>query len=854
MNTKSTSCRRSFWPLLASGFLLLLVFARPGFSAAATDSLTHYLMIGHAHIDPVWRWPKEEGYQEVFATFRSALDRMKEYPDVCFVASSAQFYKWVLETDPVMFAEIKDRVKEGRWNVVGGWWVESDVNCPSGESLVRQGLYGQRFFKTQLGVYARVGFSPDTFGHPWTLPQILRQQDLQSYFFMRPGKHENADVPAPIFNWQGADGSRILTVQILGYYKAEADEIEKRVAGVDERFSRELPFVTDRMVFYGVGNHGGGPTRQVINKIIELEQGKYPTMRFATLDDYVRRISRWTDSFPVYNGELQHHARGCYSACADVKKWNRQAEAALISTEKLRSFITAKIGAAYPVEALRTAWEKVLFNQFHDILAGSSIEQAYVDAGSDYGMVRSQAKDLTIAAMQKLAMRVNTADPRFPDSVPFIVFNPCSFPVRTPLEIEMHRLIHYAAPVLRDEHGNPVDYQEIRTASVKEFMERLRVLFIADLPAMGYRLYRFDFDGKPAAAGSPGVKVGEWFLENSLVKVSFDPQTGYISSYFDKSKNRELVNKQSAVPVVLEDTDDTWGHKIIAYDKEIGRFGNPKFVRMEDGPERGRIQIEYTFGSSKLYQDFSLHRGSTILDCKVTTDWYEHKRVLKMAFATPLESGHLTYSIPYGFIERPQNGEEEPGQAWIDLSGSDAAGAYGIAVINNGVCGYSAQHGEMRMTLLHSTAWCHHNPQVVGDDDGYRFMEQGRHELDYQLVPHQGDWRQGQIARQSECFLMKPITHLTTNHSAKGPVSDSLFYVDASNASLSCVKMAEEGEALILRCVELNGESARGALHSTMGEESIPLNLQPCEIKTIRLPLKGKKQITEVNLLESPAR
>jgi alpha-mannosidase len=456
--------------------------------------------------------------------------------------------------------------------------------------------------------------------------------------------------------------------------------------------------------------------------------------------------------------------------------------------------------------------------------------------------------------MQKLAMKVNTTDTRFSRSVPFIVFNPCSFPVRAPIDIEMHRLVHYAAPVLRDDQGNLVDYQEIRTASVKEFMERLRVLFIADLPAMGYRIFRFDFDGKPAVSTSSGTQAGEWFLENSLVKVSFDRQTGYISSYYDKQKNRELVKDHAAVPIVLEDTDDTWGHRIVSYDQEIGRFSNPKFIHMENGPERARIQIEYTFGNSKLYQDFSLHRGSAILNCKVTTDWYEHKRVLKLGFATGLKQGHLTYSIPYGYIERKQNGEEEPGQAWIDLSGADASGPYGIAVINNGVCGYSAHQGEIRMTLLHSTAWCHHNPQVVEEGDGYRFMEQGRHELDYQMVPHEGDWRQGRVVKAAESFLTGPIVHLTTNHRAHGAGRDSLFTVDAANVSLSCVKLSEEDKALIVRCVELNGESARGTIRSTIKKEAIPLSMRPCEIKTIRIPLRGNQRITEVNLLESPVR
>ncbi|PWB61913.1 MAG: hypothetical protein C3F14_11020, partial [Deltaproteobacteria bacterium] len=232
--------------------------------ADALDRLAHaqaardrdWLFVGHAHIDPVWRWTKDEGYQEVFATFRSALDRLREFPGVAFVASSAQFYEWVAEEDPAMFEEIRARVAEGRWNVVGGWWIEPDLNCPGGESLVRQGLYGQRFFRERLGRVARVGFNPDSFGHPSTLPQILRGQGLEAYVFMRPGPHEKPELPAPLFRWEGPDGTRILAIQIGESYNATERDLERRLQLHRERFEKDLPTVRAGALFYGVGNHG----------------------------------------------------------------------------------------------------------------------------------------------------------------------------------------------------------------------------------------------------------------------------------------------------------------------------------------------------------------------------------------------------------------------------------------------------------------------------------------------------------------------------------------------------------------------------------------------------------------------
>jgi len=341
----------------------------------------------------------------LFATFRSALDRLREFPGVAFVASSAQLYEWVAEADPAMFEEIRGRVLEGRWNVVGGWWIEPDLNCPGGESLVRQGLYGQRFFRERLGRAARVGFNPDSFGHPWTLPQILRGQGLEAYVFMRPGPHEKPELPAPLFRWEGPDGTRILAIQILESYNDGEWDLERRIEIHRERFEKDLPSVRAGALFYGVGNHGGGPTVAAIRRIHELASAN-PAVRFGSLDGYVDLVQPAADGLPVVRDELQHHARGCYSAEAGTKALNRQSESALLTAEKTSSLATALLGLDYPSAPLRASWKKVLFNQFHDILAGSSIEAAYVEARQDYGYALSTAADATTRALHRIAEAV----------------------------------------------------------------------------------------------------------------------------------------------------------------------------------------------------------------------------------------------------------------------------------------------------------------------------------------------------------------------------------------------------------------------------------------------------------------
>ncbi|OPZ71672.1 MAG: Mannosylglycerate hydrolase [bacterium ADurb.Bin478] len=823
--------------------------AAPISSSHPAETRNQFYMIGHAHIDPVWRWTKDEGFAEVLATFRSALDRMKTYPDVAMVVSSAQFYEWVLQADPQMFAEIQQRVQEGRWNLVSGWWVESDANCPGGESHVRQGLYGQHFFLKHFGRTATIGFAPDTFGHPWSLPQILCKQGLDCYFYLRPELNEKPDLPAPVFQWQGQDGSRLLTFSIIEAYTAKEGDIESRLQSSNQRFKTFLPKAHQLAVFYGVGNHGGGPTIATIEEIESLKRDAYPTIRFSSLETYVNDFRKQQIDVPTVNEELQHHARGCYSACSQVKLWNRTAETNLLVAEKAASLASLYCRAPYPAETLRTAWKKVLFNQFHDILAGSSIEQAYEDSRNDYGYSSSVAREVLTYALNALTSQVATLDARYPASTPFLVFNPCSWPVQAPIEIEMQRLDRRIAPTLRDAKGEPIPYQQLPTAAVK-VNSRIRLVFQADLPPLGYQVFRLDFAKAADVSATKRVIASTSCLENDWVRISFDTLKGTISSYFDKKSGRELLTGPAGCGVVLNDWDDTWGHRIVSYDQEIGRFGNADIRLVEPGPERGRIIINSRFGSSTLAQEFSLSAHSSEMTCRVTLDWKEKARVFQLSFPTALKDGQLTYSIPYGFIQRPMSGEEEPGGNWLDLSGKDGKGAFGLALINNFACGYQVKQGDMRITVLHSTAWSHHNPEVVHPTDHVRWMEQGLHEFTYLLMPHDGDWRGACVSQRAIAYLQSPQVLLTTQHEGDWPLMQSLVSFPSEAAGITSIKMAEDEKSLIFRCVEMNGTSCSVPLSLSPASVGSTVDLQPAEIKTIRVPLKPGEPIRTVNLLE----
>src|SRR5680860_42565 len=338
-------------------------------------------MIGNAHIDPVWLWDWTEGFHEVVASFRSALDRLDESDDFTFVSSSAVFYAWIERHDPAMFERIKERIEEGRWEIVGGWWLQPDCNIPSGESFVRQALYGQRYFLEKFGHMAKVGYNVDSFGHTAMLPQLLRKSGLDAYVFMRPAPHE-LGLPSRLFWWESPDGSRVLTYRLPFEYCTWGEELDKHV----RRCAGELRDPVDEiMCFYGVGNHGGGPTRQNIESIRRLnEDPDLPDLTFSTPDRYFAAVRERGWDLPVVHHDLQHHASGCYAAHSGVKAWNRRAESALVMAETFGALAASQTGRE-PTEDLAHAWHGVLFNQFHDILAGTSLRSAYDDAHDLYG-------------------------------------------------------------------------------------------------------------------------------------------------------------------------------------------------------------------------------------------------------------------------------------------------------------------------------------------------------------------------------------------------------------------------------------------------------------------------------------
>ena len=363
-------------------------------------------LIGNAHLDPVWLWRWQEGCGEVLQTFRSALDRLKEYDDFVFTCSSAAYYRWVEEIDPAMFEEIRARVKEGRWVPVNGWWVQPDCNMPSGESFARQALVSQLYYYEKFGRICKTGYNVDSFGHNRNLPQLLRKGGMHAYVMMRPEPHENPNVPGT-FLWESADGSKVLTYRIpTAYCVRTPDAIDEALDLLDKTAKEENHGM---MLFYGVGNHGGGPTRADIEHLLTvMKREGYSELQFGSPDDFFKDLGDSLVDLPVWKDELQHHASGCYSATSLVKSLNRRAENTLYAAEAFSAVAAKSAGMADQTEKFREAWRDVCFNQFHDILCGCSVMEAYEDVKDSFGHALTEAARAYNEALLRIARGVDT--------------------------------------------------------------------------------------------------------------------------------------------------------------------------------------------------------------------------------------------------------------------------------------------------------------------------------------------------------------------------------------------------------------------------------------------------------------
>lgn len=829
----------------------------PAPAPASASAQTLYL-IANAHIDPVWLWRWTEGCAEIRATCRAALDFLDADPALKFSRSSAGDLRWLEDIEPELLDRIRARALEGRWENVGGWWTQPDCNIPSGESFVRQALYGQAFFGERLGRRSPVGYNVDSFGHHANLPQILRKCGLRYYVHMRPGPTENPAIPAGYYHWEGIDGSRVLAYHIFDPYNATHPwGLEPEIAAC--RAHLDATGAPSAMLFYGMGDHGGGPTRETLDRLRELagEPGM-PALVHATPCEAFAAVEREARDLPVFRGELQHHASGCYAAHSEIKRLNRRAEEALLAAERMAAAASVLAAQPYPAAKLTAAWHDLLFNQFHDILAGSSVREAYTDARDQMGRALFTAEEVLNAAQQRLASRVETRG----DGQAVLLFNPHPFPVRGLFETENlasagMRGADLWRGAFHTAEGDPLPIQHL--APTVHTGSSTRLLVPVDLPALGYRLYHMRTPAVPPPAPA-GLAVGPDTLDNGRLRVAVTPDGIRID---DLERGRPVLDAPGLRALVIDDPSDTWGHDPLSFDQVVGAFSLVGVRPIEEGPLRGALRAEYAFGASRLWLDVLLSHDRRAVEVRGKVLWLERQRMLKIALPVAVQADSATHEIPYAALVRPNNGEEEPVQQWIDLADAGA----GLVVVNDGKYSLSVAGREIRQTILRTVpyAWscCRIYPwegmHVAWRDEDW-MMDQGEQEFRLLLLPHDGDRHAVLCSQEAHLFNRPPMLLVEGAHPGPLPAACGFVTVEtvpgkevarafqpaqagqagkpaplSPTVRIEVLKAAEDARGLILRAVETAGAPASARFAIPPLGVAWEASFTPWEIKTFRI-------------------
>ena len=790
-------------------------------------------IIGYAHVDAAYLWPWRDGSNVALTTFRSGLDRIRETPGFCYSPSSAIHYEWIQRADPRMFEEIRQRLRERRVEAVGGWPVEADCNIPSTESFVRHCLYGKEYFQRELGVDVDIGFNPDAFGHAAGLPSILKCAGYRYYVFMRPQEHE-MKLPL-LFWWEGPDGSRLLTLRIRGGYSRSAARIQD---GAQNNFA---PGFDHAAFFLGIGDHGGGFTKEQITQVLRMQKDRsLPELRWSTLRQFFAAVeqSPAMPNLSVISGELQHHARGCYSAHGEGKQINRRSERWLVQGETVSLVANLTQNYPYPQEEYRKAWAKLLFNQFHDLMAGSALYIAQRDSRDSVGGVCDTAQTLKIQTLEALARRVDTQSVK--EGAVFL-FNPLPWPRRALVEYHAEK-----NPSRPSSPELPISYLETKDKSKIPLQWRPadsmtqdvpRLSTWVELPACGYKVLEL-MHGTP-----PEPKAFNDFFTVS--------DHGFGISSLRAPDGRELLAGPLGL-VVISDTSDTWGHGISKLRQEIAR---PAFISselIENGPVTRVTRQRAKWNSSEIVLDIAQFQGAEAIELRFVIDWHEREQILKLEVPIALSSPRVFAKVPGAVIERQPNGEEEPYQDWVAVQGKIAGEEYTFGLINDSTYSYDCLQGVLRTILIRSAPFSRQSEYPVPHNDNNAWQDQGRQERRFWLVRGKGSLSALELDRLAE-ELQTPAEYVMDSaHEGTEPWEQSFLHVSPGTIWITAMKRAESGEGIIIRLQERTGAASAANLKSAFLGLDLAVKLAPWEIKTLLvMGMEGKRAaIREVSLLE----
>jgi len=852
-------------------------------------------LAGNSHIDAAWLWPKSETIDVVHRTFATALQLMNEYPNYTYTQSAAQYTEWMADKYPELNAQIKQRVKEGRWEIVGGMWVEPDLNLPGGESLVRQLLVGQRYFKQQYDVVARIGWNPDSFGYNWQLPQIYKRSGLDYFVTQKMHWNDTNILPFRLFWWESPDGSKVLTYFPTDYSWTSVNPT--RLSADFAESAQRNPGTTEHLDLFGVGDHGGGPTRDMLDQADHwIAAGKQtdtavPTIRYGTAQNYFTNVEThlnptsptWnydsiakgytpppatTDGavgIPTWNDELyfEYH-RGVFTTQAQHKRFMRVSETQTLNAEKFASLAWLS-GSAYPNSVLTNNWKEITFNQFHDLAAGSGIAVIYRDAKKEYFDVFNEDYIITQASMKTLDAQIDTTKQ---PGVPVVIYNTLAWPRAelVPLHVELPEASN--AITVTDAKGNTIPTQITNhIAGTNEFEVLANV---ANIPALGYTVLHAEIN-KSLKPDTTDLSMSEdatsFTLMSAKVLIKINKETGCITNIktgLNDRSSREYLNAQACGNQLQTYVDkpkdyDAWNIDPGTLDGKMTPIEKVDSISvLTDGPLRKTIRITRTWSKSHFIQDISLDAGADTVQIANDIDWHEQHVLLKAAFPLAATSGKATYEIPYGSIQRTTTRNnswekakfEVPAQNWADL-GDDHQG---LSLLNDSKYGYDALNNTLRLTLLRSPTW----PDADADQGHQRFT--------YALYPHAGTWQQALTVHRG-LELNTPLTaQQVFTHTGSLPPTYSYASIDKDNPNviLTAMKKAEDAPALIFRMYESTGQATDVHLHIPPGSQyAIETNLMetpvpdashlPVANDTVTIPIKPYEILTLQVVYPDPA-
>jgi alpha-mannosidase len=806
---------------------------RSDIRAAGSSLGADICAIGQSHIDLAWLWTLGQTRLKAGRSFHTVLRLMEEFPDFVFSQSQPQLYEYVRQDYPDLFERIQRRVADGRWEILGGMWVEPDCNLSGAEALARQFLLGRNYYQEHFGAQAEspVLWLPDTFGFPWSLPQLMAQAGIRYFHTIKMGWNQTNRIPCDSFWWRGLDGTKVLAhfaTNECNVFLSPENAIKAWEKYPQKETHHEIALL------YGWGDGGGGPTREMLENLRELENfPAAPRVRPGKAKDFFERLEKTAgENLPDWNGELylEKH-RGVYTTHAEIKRANRKSEFLLHDAEFLASVASLlDPGYRYPAETLRQAWKLVCLNQFHDILPGSSIGEVYADARQDYAAVEQSGIEIRQMALASIANTIGGD---------FVIANPIGFK-RNDLAFLPDHLARCPGQSLQHLDGAPVWLQPTLEGTL---------IAAGELPS--YSITPLFITENLSAQPETALCVASNLLENDLLRAEFNLH-GEITRLYDKACEREVLATGQAGNQfqAFEDRpvdSDAWDIDSFYEDKPLALDGSTTARVIENGPLRATIEFQRQFLHSQVIQRVSLAYNSSRLDFDTWVDWHERHILLKVAFPVNILSPFATYEIQWGSIQRPTHRNtsweqarfEVCAQKWADLS----EGGYGVSLLNDCKYGHDVHDNALRLSLLRGST----SPDPQAD--------QGEHHFIYSLLPHKDGW---EIETAAHAYALNdPLFVFQANDQENKSASGLFLLVSASspNIIIETVKVAEDGNGIIVRLYEYQRKRGPVVLKTgfhlaqvwradilernqsvvTSTDDQIEITVSPFEIVTLRL-------------------